>query len=146
MNRLPALRLFALALLSLLGAIAMGILGAVVAVYLYDRGTSKGNDLAVSMIGFHAVGTFTFTSLLTFLWTRSGNVSWKIPVSSLAACLFALFCTTILFASGYDEYFAIFFVIGWISVAFSGALALGFCKYILWRARAARCDDSIENS
>lgn len=147
MNRLPtALRLFVQALLSLLGAIITGILGAVAAVYLYDRGTSKGDDLAVALIGFHAVGTFTFTSLLTFLGTRSGNASWKIPVVSLAACFFALLCTTILFSSAYDEYFAIFFVTGWISVAFSGVLALVFCKYMLSRARAIHHNDSTGNS
>lgn len=147
MNRPPTSVLLVMqAFLSLIGAIALGILGSFLTVYVYDRGLSKGNDLAVALIGLHAVGTFVFVTLLTFLWYRSTRISWKTPVGSLAVCLAVLLCTTLLFSSAYDEYFAVFFILGWISVALSGALALGVCRYIVSRSRTGVSCDSVTNS
>lgn len=98
MKHLPApIHLIGGVFLARFGAIGMGILGSVAAVYLYDRGMSKGNDLAVALIGLHAVGTFSFVVLLTLLSSRFNYLSWKVPFASLAACVLVLLCTTILF-------------------------------------------------
>lgn len=125
-----------ISLASILAALVAGIGGAVAGVYLYDRGTSKGNDLAVALIGLHSLGTFVFVTVFTFLLCRKRSCSWKIPIGALAACLCALVFDTTLFSSAYDEYFAVFFFVGWAAVAFSGIAALGLCKYILWRGES----------
>jgi uncharacterized membrane protein YeaQ/YmgE (transglycosylase-associated protein family) len=147
MKRLPAPLVFTLAAsISLLVAILGGIIGAVVCVFLYDRGRSKGNDLAVSLIALHTIGTFIFISLLTFLWTRRGSVSWKIPIGCFTACLCALALDTVLFSSAYDEYFAIFFWAAWVAITLSGLAALGMCRQILHHAKLAQHSHSPQNS
>jgi hypothetical protein len=147
MKRLPTtIRFIGQIFLSLVGAIGIGILAAVIAVYLYDRGTSKGNDVAVALIGLHAVGTFSFPVLLTFLSSRTSYVSWKVLIASLASCFVVLLCSTILFSSAYDDYSAIFFVMAWISVVISGSLAIGMCNYILSRARTRHLSNAADNS
>jgi hypothetical protein len=135
MRRLaPPLAFILVASTSFIVATLVGVVGAFAGVYLYDRGTSKGNDLAVALIGFHAAGTFTFVTVFTLLWSRRARPSWKVPVASLAACLFALALDTMLFRSSYDAYFAVFFYAAWLAVAFSGSLALVLSRYILSRS------------
>lgn len=135
MKRLPfAVALVLITLSSILVALVSGIAGAVGGVYLYDRGTSKGNDLAVALIGLHSVGTFVFVTVFTFLLRRRGSCSWKVPIGALAACLCALVFDTIRFSPSYDQYFAVFFFAGWGAVGVAGIAALGLCRYILRRA------------
>jgi hypothetical protein len=135
MRQLPTPVAFILvALASLLLAGVAAVIGAFAGVYLYDRGTSKGNDLAVALIAFHAVGTFAFVTMFKLLWCRRGQPSWKIPVGSFAVCLGVLVLDTVLFWSSYDEYFAGFFYAAWLAVAFSGCLALVLSRYILLQA------------
>ena len=121
---------------SVLAAGITGIAGAAITVYLYDRGTSKGNDLAVALIGLHAFGSFAFVILFTLLWAKR-SISWKIPAAAFASCICLLAVTTLLFASAYDEYFAIFFVVAWVTVPLCGAAAMTVCRLILRRRHLA---------
>jgi hypothetical protein len=135
MKRLsPPLAFILVALASFILATLVGVLGAFAGVYLYDRGTSKGNDLAVALIGLHAAGTFTFVTVFTLLRSRREGPSWIVPVASFAACLFALALDTMLFWSSYDAYFAVFFYAAWLAVAVSGSLALVLSRYIVSRS------------
>lgn len=138
MNRVPAsaaLILVIVTLAALVLAIVAGAVGAVAAVYLYDRGTSKGNDLAVALVGFHAMGTFAFVNVFTLLWSRKRNISWRTPAACLVACLCALALTTALFVSSYDEYYAPFFLVAWAAVAAAGMAACVTSGWIRLRAR-----------
>src|ERR1700686_4872849 len=63
-------------------AVVTGIAGAVAGVYLYDRGRSKGDDLAVLIIGVLAVGAFAFVVLLTWLRTLHHKISSRTPFSA----------------------------------------------------------------
>ena len=131
---------FLIALISMVAAVSAGVLGAAAAVFLYDRGTSKGNDLAVALIGLHAVGTFAFVVLFTFLCSRRGYAHWKLPFGALAACVGLLGVNTLFFSSAYDEYYAVFFLAGWALVALSGTAALAVCQRMLTRVRANRSE------
>jgi hypothetical protein len=130
----------------LLVAITAGIVGALAAVYLYDRGMSKGNDLAMALIGLLTFGTFAFVVTLTVFWSRRGIAWWRVAVGALSVCFCLLLGTTILFSSGYDDYYAIFFVAGWVAVACSGLLALAACRYLVSRCSRTASEDSAEHS
>jgi uncharacterized membrane protein YhhN len=135
MRRLPSPLAFILvALASFIVATLVGVAGAFAGAYFCDGGSSKGNDLAVALIGFHAAGTFTFVSVFPLLWSRRGNPSWRVPVASFAACLCVLALDTMIFWSSYDAYSAVFFYAAWLAVAFSGSVALVLSRYTLSRA------------
>ena len=139
MRRFPAPLAFILVgLASVIIATLAGAVGAVAAVYLYDRGTSKGNDLAVSLIGFHAAGTFTFVTVFTLLWARRGNTPWWCPIAAFAACLGLLVCDTVLNWPNYDAYYAPFFFAAWLAVAVSGGVALILSRRIQLRTARSR--------
>ena len=118
---------------SFIVALAIGLFGAIAAVFLYDQGRSKGNDLAVALIGLHSAGTFAFVVLFTYLWSRKAPVSWRAPVAALGACVAALLVNTILASSAYDQYFGVFFFAGWAAEAVSGMAAMLVCRRILSR-------------
>jgi hypothetical protein len=136
-----------LPLLSLLAAVTAGIAALTITVYLYDRGSSKGNDLAVALIAFNATVTFTLVTGSTFLWSRRGNLSWTPPALSLAVCLGAVVFQTVFLWSNFDEYFAVFFYIAWTAVAVSGGAALVVSRQIFSRAASgSHANRSRENS
>lgn len=121
-RRIPALAAFlASAFLSLLVALGAAILGGVATAYLYDRGMSKGNDLAVFLIGFHAVGTFIFVIIFTWLWNLYHRASRYTPELALFLCLVATGADTLLF---WDRYYSDFVVVGWVVICLFGLLAL----------------------
>jgi hypothetical protein len=135
MKRLPSpLVLIIVALVSLLTAIVAGVAAALSGVYLYDRARSKGNDMAVALIAFHAAGTFAFVTVFTYLWSRRGRASWNATLVSFAACVGLLVFDTVLLGSAYDEYYATFFVAAWLAVAIAGIAALALSRYILSHA------------
>jgi hypothetical protein len=138
MKPLPAPAAFiVVAGVSVLAAGITGIAGAASSVYFYDRGMSKGNDLAVAVIGLHAFGSFAFVVLFTLLWSKR-SASWKIPAAGFASCISLLGVTTLLFFSAYDEYFAAFFFVAWVTVPLSGVAAMTLCRLILRRRHTAR--------
>jgi hypothetical protein len=139
MRRLPAPLAFILvAFASLIVATLAGVAGASAGVYLYDRGTTKGNDLAVFLIGLHAAGTFTFVTVFTLLCSRRGNPSWWCPIAALTACLCLLVYDTVLNWPNYDSYYAPFFFAAWLAVAVCGGVALVLSRRIQLRAARDR--------
>jgi hypothetical protein len=139
MRRLPtAVALIFVAFASLIVATLAGVAGASAGVYLYDRGTTKGNDLAVFLIGLHTAGTFTFVTLFTLLWSRRGSVPWWCPITAFAACLGLLVCDTVLNWPNYDDYYAPFFWAAWLAVAVSGGVALVLSRRIQLRTARGR--------
>jgi hypothetical protein len=139
MRRLPTPFAFILvAFASLIVATLAGAVGVIAAVYLYDRASSKGNDLAVSLISFHAAGTFTFVTVFTLLCSRRGNVSWWCPITAFAVCLGLLVYDTVLNWPNYDEYYAPFFWAAWLAVAVCGGVALVLSRRIQLRAARSR--------
>ncbi len=139
MRRLPTPLAFILvAFASLIVAALAGVAGASAGVYLYDRGTTKGNDLAVFLIGLHAAGTFTFAVVFTLLWSRRGNVSWWCPITAFAACLALLVYDTVLNWRNHDEYYAPFFWAAWLAVAVCGGVALVLSRRIQLRTARGR--------
>ncbi|HET9406003.1 MAG TPA: hypothetical protein VFO39_02080 [Candidatus Sulfotelmatobacter sp.] len=128
--------LISVASISVLASLFAGIIGAFAAAFLFDRGMSKGNDLAVMLIGLHAVGTFTFVTLFTYLWSKRRVSSWKVPATCLALCILVLAIDTAWWSEAFDEYYANFFIGGWLVVGLSGALALFLSRRILARAAA----------
>ena len=77
-----------------LAAIA-GIAGGIAGVYLYDRGNSKGDDLAVLYIGLLAVSTFTFVVLFTWLQTLHHKISSRTPMFAWLFCLAGTLVVTV---------------------------------------------------
>jgi hypothetical protein len=139
MRRLSApLAFILIALASLIVAVLAGAAAVIAAVYLYDRATSKGNDLAVSLIALHAAGTFTFVTVFTLLWSRRWNVSWWCPITAFAACLGLLAYDTVLNWRNYDEYYSPFFWAAWLAVAASGGVALVLSRRIQLRTARGR--------
>jgi hypothetical protein len=141
MRRLPAPLAFVLVVLaSLIVATLAGAVVVIAAVYLYDHATSKGNDLAVALIAFHAASTFAFVTVFTLLWSRRGNVSfsWWCPITAFAACLGLLVYDTVLNWRNYDEYYAPFFWAAWLAVAVSGGVALVLSRRIQLRTARGR--------
>jgi hypothetical protein len=135
MTQRPTARTFILILLgSMVTALAVGLFGAIAAVFLYDNGRSKGNDLAVALIALHSVGTFVFVTLLTYLWSRRLRITWRVPIVALAGCFTLLVVNTIVASSTYDEYYSEFFYAAWLAVFVSGITALAVCRRILSRA------------
>jgi hypothetical protein len=69
-RRLPTWPTFILsAIIAWLLAFVLGLAGSIAGMYLYDRAQSKGDDFAVGLIGLHAVGSFVF--IFVFSWLRN---------------------------------------------------------------------------
>jgi len=101
-----------------------------IGIYLYDRGTSKGNDLAVGMIGLLAVGTFVFVTVFAWLSKVHHKISWRTPAFTLALCLALAAFTTCLM---WDSYYSSFIFVGWIVILACGLLAFNVCRRFVTR-------------
>ena len=85
-KRLPAWQVFVLSVIVGGGTLAfvIGIAGGIAGIYLYDRGSNKGNDLAVGPIALHAVSTFVF--VIVFLGTQTAQRNfWRTPLFTCCA-------------------------------------------------------------
>lgn len=108
-------------------ALVSGTLGGFAAMYLYDRGMGRGNDFAVSLGGFFAVGTFAFVVMFTWLQKTHHPVSSRTPLFALYACLILPAVVT---ASNADEmdYYSIFMLGDWLAILVLGLLSLLVCR------------------
>ncbi len=118
---------------SIITALAVGLFGAIAAMFLYDQGRSKGNDVAAGLIGLYAAGTFTFVIVFTSLWSRRALVSWRIPVGAFGACIGTLVLNTVVVFAAYNQHYAVFIVAAWIAETVSGIAALLVCRRIVSR-------------
>lgn len=108
-------------------ATVCGFLGGDTAMYLYDRGRSKGDDAAVGLGGLFAVGTFTFVVAFTWLQKTHHPVSSRTSLYAFYACLVLPVLATMLAADELD-YFAMFIVGDWLAILILGLFSLLVCK------------------
>jgi hypothetical protein len=106
-------------------AILAGVAGGMFGIYLYDRGMSKGNDLAVGMTGLSAVGTFVFVTAFAWLTKLHHKISWRTPAFALAFCLAVVAVITGLM---WDSNYSGFILVGWIVISFSSLLAFNVSR------------------
>jgi hypothetical protein len=125
-RRMPSVWAFAVAAVaSLSGAAIAGLAGGFAAMYLYDRGKSKGDDLAVFASGLLAAGTFAFVMLFTWLRTLHHKTSLRTPWFAWFFCLAgSLLITFVLWPTGYLDYYMIFICAGWIAILLLGLAAV----------------------
>jgi hypothetical protein len=105
-----------------------GIAGGVAGMYLYDRGMSKGDDLAVLTSGLLAVGTLAFVVLFTWLRKLHHAISSRTPLFAWLFCLAGTVVTTVLswpdhYPGDLDHYIG-FILTGWIAIVLFGLLGL----------------------
>lgn len=91
------------------------------AIYLFDRGMSKGDDLGVGISGLFAVGTFVFVTVISLLSKLHHTVDWRTPGFAVAFCLAVAALVTWL--SSDPSYSGVTFV-GWLAILFCCLLAL----------------------
>jgi hypothetical protein len=111
----------------LLAAIA-GIAAGFAGIYLYDRGNSKGDDLAVLASGILAVGTFAFVMLFTWLRVLHHKISSRTPCRAWLFCSgFDLVITVLLWPGRYPgelNHYRGFIVVGWGLILLLGLVGL----------------------
>lgn len=115
-------------------AFVAGVAGGVIGIYLYDRGMSKGNDVAVGIIGALAAGTFVFVTV--FAWERNKHhkITWRTPALALVPCLVLAAVPTWLMCRGMDHsYYSGFILVGWIVILVCGLLAFYVCTHFVTR-------------
>jgi hypothetical protein len=102
-------------------AFIIGFMGGLGGIYLYDRGRSKGNDLAVFLIGLHAIGTLVFVIVFSWLRHFRREITGRTPEFALLFCLSLAAATTLLC---WDNYYMSFVSIGWILILLCGLVAM----------------------
>lgn len=115
-------------------AFIIGFMGSLGGVYVYDHGMSKGNDLAVFLIGLHAIGTLVFVIVFSWLRHVRREMSGRTPALALLFCM-SLSATTLLFwgDGDLDSYYISFAQIGWILVLLCGLIAMLVSHYFFIR-------------
>jgi hypothetical protein len=120
-RRLPMWMAFILAaIIAWLLAFVAGVVGGIGGMYLYDRAQSKGDDFAVGLIGLHAVGTFVFIFMFSWLRNLHHEISWRTPAYSLYVCLAGAGITTLLSLADLDEHYMAIVSAGWIVILLCG--------------------------
>jgi hypothetical protein len=110
-----------------LAAIA-GIAAGFAGMYFYDRGNSKGDDLAVLASGLLAVGTFAFVMLFTWLRALHHKISSRTPWFAWLFCLAVdVVITLLLWPGRYPgelDHYSGFILVGWGLIFLLGLLGL----------------------
>jgi len=105
-----------------------GIAGGFAGMYFYDRGNSKGDDVAVLAIGLLAVGTFTFVIVFSWLRALHHKISSRTPWFTWFFCLAGdLVITALLWPGGYPgelAHYMGFILAGWSAILLLGLVAL----------------------
>jgi hypothetical protein len=121
-----------------------GIAGGLAETYIYDRGNSKGDDIAIFASGLLALGTFTFVILFTWLRALHHKISSRTPWFALLFCLAGDLAITVwLWPGGYPgelAHYGGFILVGWCAILFLGltALLISLRLFIHAPDRAAR--------
>jgi hypothetical protein len=106
-------------------ALIAGLLGGFAGMYLYDRANSKGDDFAVGMGGFFAVGIFAFVVVFTWLQKSHHPITSSTPLFAWYACLVLALGTTVLSADG--DYI-LFIVSDWVAIIVFSCLTWIVCR------------------
>lgn len=107
-------------------SVICGVLGGIAGTYLYDRGTSKGDDFAVGMGGLFSVGTFTFVVAFTRLQKVHHPISSSTTLFAFCACLIFPLAATIFLVD--DANYFLFVVGDWVAILLFGVLSLAVCR------------------
>lgn len=112
-----------------------GTAGSIAGIYLFDRGMSRGDDLAVGLIGLCAVGTFVFVIVFCGLCKLHNAISWRTTALALILCLTATIATTLVSMDMLwsDSHWVSFVETGYIVVLFFGLAALLVSRYFYVR-------------
>ena len=130
-RRMPDWSVFALAaIISWFLAAVTGIAGGFAAMFLYDRGKSKGDDLAVLLGGLLAVGTFTYVLLFTWLRKLRHEVTWRTPLFALLFCVMGSLLITGFLAAGNWDFYWEFILVGWIAILLFGLGSFLLSQYL----------------
>ena len=106
-------------------ALAAGIAAGIAAMYLYDRGMSKGDDLAVFLIAFLALGTFVFVVAIAWLLKKHHDISGRVP---LVAMLFPFALAVIPTLMAYESNYSGFALVGWVVILLCALAANAVCE------------------
>ena len=108
-------------------AVMAGAAGAFAGVYLYDRGDSKGDDIAVFASGLLAVSTFVLVVLFPWLRRLRKEISWQTPLFAWLFCLaVSLLITVWLWPAGDLDHYLGFIVVGWMVILLFGLAGMVF--------------------
>jgi hypothetical protein len=118
----------AVSVVSFVPAVISGILGGLAAMYLYDRGISKGDDLAVFPGGLFAVGTCIFVLVFTRLEKVRHSVSSRTSLFAFYACLVLPAIDTALLRSNVDHHYLPFVLCDWLAILLFGLAAVFVCR------------------
>jgi hypothetical protein len=109
-------------------ATIFGFLGAFAATYLFDRGYSKGDDLAVGLGGLFAVGTFTFVVAFTWLQKLHHPISSRTPLFAFYVSLLPPAAVTLASLSEIDDHYLPLVLGDWLAVLVLGLLSFFACR------------------
>jgi hypothetical protein len=114
-------------------AFIIGFMGGLGGVYFYDRGRSKGNDLAVFLIGLHAIGTLVFVIVFSWLGYIRREISGRTPAFALLFCVSLPAATTLLRWDATGSEYVTFLSIGWILIVLCGLVAMQASRHFFIR-------------
>jgi hypothetical protein len=124
----PAVAFVVAAMLSFVLAVISGILGGLAAMYLYDRGNSKGDDFAIALGGLFAVGTLTFVVVFTWLQKIHHPISSRTPLFAFYSCLTLPAVATFLSLSEMDDHYLLLALGDWLAIVVLGLSPLFICR------------------
>jgi len=124
----PGLAFVAVSVVSSVLAVISGFLGGLAAIYLYDRGTSRGDDFAVFLGGLFSVGTCIFVLVFTRLQKVRHSVSSRTSVFAFYACLVLPAIDTVLLRSNLDRHYLPFVLCDWLAILLFGLAAVFLCR------------------
>ena len=128
-RRLPSPIAFSASILSAaILSILFGLMAGWCSIFLFDRGNSKGNDLAVGLSAFFAVGTFCCVVVFSWLCQLYSRISWRTPLFALLICLSLPTCVTLLM---WDPFYEVFILAGWVATLLSGLSSLVVARRFL---------------
>jgi hypothetical protein len=98
--------------------------------YLYDRAKSRGDDFAIGLGGFFALGIFTFVAVFTWLQKVHHPISSGTPLFAWCACITLPIVTTFLDAREVvgDNHWTKFFLGDWAAIVLFSSLAWLVCR------------------
>jgi hypothetical protein len=109
-------------------ATIFGFLGAIAAMYLYDRANSKSDDLTVGFGGLFAVGTFTFIVAFTWLQKTHHPISSRTPLFAFYASLFPPVAVTLASLGDIDDHYLPLVLGDWLAIFVLGLLSFFVCR------------------
>jgi uncharacterized membrane protein len=109
-------------------ATIFGFLGALAAMYLYDRANSKGDDLTVGFGGLFAVGTFTFVVAFTWLQKLHHPISSRTPLFAFCVSLLPPVAVTLASLGDIHDHYLPLVLGDWLAIFVLALLSFFVCR------------------